>query len=336
MFGLPDVKNYVVIKTPRELRAAKNITISRYIICEDGNVIFIWERSNGQWNKRKYVLFDEDRDRDFDTSGFTAYKQFYAYCGREEVERMKKILSPIPIWESQEQMHYANIDFVGEKIYQPIYEFDANSAFTYGTLQLPSGFDKLKEYMLYLYDKKSNAETKLQRSKYKNLQNYLIGYFARIKQLIRVRSDIILKSNLNIKTRMGEIVDAGGKVYLSNTDSIVTDSIGADIMQRHIGVGVGQFKLSSQTDRLFYQSSNSYQLGDKVVWSGVKYFAQKNTDFFQDKVAQQQGTLVDSFDYCISENKEYRLCRVREGEIKVTVTNTIGELLETKRYRIKE
>ena len=154
--------------------------------------------------------------------------------------------------------------------------------------------------------------------------------------LIRVRSDIILQSNLNIKTRMGEIVDAGGNVYLSNTDSIVTDSIGADIMQRYIGVGVGQFKLSSQTDRLFYQSSNSYQLGDKVVWSGVKYFAQKNTDFFQDKIAQQQGNLVDSFDYCISENEEYRLCRVREGEIKVTVTNTIGELLETKRYRIKE
>lgn len=336
MFNIPDVRNVVVIKTPREFRAATKIISCRYIICEDGNVIFVWTRKGSEWVKNKYILFGEDRDRDFETSGFEAYRKFYSYCGVTEIERMKNALSPIPIWESQEQMHYANIDFVGQKLYQPIYEFDANSAFTYGTLKLPSDFDKLKEYMLMLYDKKKIAATKLERSRFKNLQNYLIGYFAKVKQLIRVRSDVILQSNLNIKKRMGDIVRAGGIVYLSNTDSIVTDDKGAEVMQEYIGDDVGEFKLEQKTDRLFYNSSNSYQLGNKVVWSGVKYFARKNTNIFEDKIAKQDGALIKEIDFYISEDDKYKICRITQGIIVVTVTNLIGELIDIKKYRISE
>lgn len=336
MLNIPDVGNVVVIKTPREFRGATQISACRFIVCEDGNVIFVWNRVNGIWHKHKYVLFGKDKDRDFDTSGFEAYKKFYAYCGKDEIDRMKTALSPIPIWESQEQMHYANIDFVGQKLYQPIYEFDANSAFTYGTLQLPNDFDKLKEYMLKLYDKKAAAETKLERSRFKNLQNYLIGYFAKVRDLVRVRSDIILHSNINIRTCMGAITKSGGNVFLSNTDSIVTDEIGAEVMQKYIGTEVGKFKLEKQTDKLFYRSSNSYQIGDKVVWSGLKYFARENTDVFADRFAQQSGNLVNEVEFCMTENEEYKLCRIETGMVYVTISNSIGELIETKKYRISE
>ena len=82
---------------------------------------------------------------DIETTGNKAYQSFYSYCGKEEIEKMKHILSPIPIWESFEQMHFANYEFSQQKIYKTIYEYDANSSFTFGALQLPDGFNLLKE-----------------------------------------------------------------------------------------------------------------------------------------------------------------------------------------------
>lgn len=336
MISLTSSKNYIVVKNRKELELAKTCDICRYIIWEDNNIIYIWTKQFGKWVKEKYLAFGNDKAKDDETTGLQAYQSFYAYCGKEEIERMKHIFTPIPMWESYEQMHYANIDYIGEKIYQPIYEFDANSAFTYGALQLPKGFELLKEYMVELFEHKKSAQNKITRAKYKNLQNYLIGYFARIKDFVRVRSEIIRASNLNIQLRMAEIVSKKGSVYLSNTDSIITNEIGAEIMEKYKGDGVGQFKLSTFTDRLYYKSPNAYQIGEKVVYSGVKYFARKHTDFFKERYAEQTGSLIQPFDFAIEATDEtyYKLCRVKYGEITVTVVNRIGEKLDTIIYKL--
>ena len=335
MLNLLNTRNVIIAKNSRDVIEAKNEPLSRFIVLEDSNIIFVWHKERASWVREKYVMCDEDRDKDFDTSGFKAYREFYKYCGKEEVERMKNILSPIPMWESFEQLHYFNIDYSCQKINKNIYEFDANSSFTYGALQLPNGFDILKEYMYMLYEKKSNAVNKLDRSRYKNMQNYLIGYFAKIKQFIRVRSDIICKSNFNINIKMAEIQKNKGVVFLSNTDSIVTDDYGAEVMQKYIGTDVGQFKLSAKTDRLYYESSNAYQIGQKVVWSGLKYFARKETDIFNDRRAKQYGNLIEGFDYIKSQETGFSLCKVRAGEIRVEITNLIGEHIGTKTFKIK-
>lgn len=311
--------------------------LCRYIIREAGNIIYIWHRANGRWNKTKYVAFGESRESDDTVTGIKAYQQFYAYCGKEDIERMKAVYTPIPRWESYEQMHYANIEHIDEKIYKPIFEFDANSAFTYGTLQLPSDFDLLKEYMTGLFEKKKTSTNQITRSRFKNMQNYLVGYFARITEFVRVRSEIIRASNLNIKMRMAEINSHKGTVYLSNTDSIVTDEAGAEIMQKYLGTDIGEFKLSTLTDRLCYKSSNAYQLGDKIKYSGVGYFARTNIDFFEDRFATQHGKLIVPFDFSIDSEEEYiKLCRVRNGEIEVNITNKIGETVQTKFYKLGE
>ena len=336
MISLLSSRNYIIVKNKKEVELAKACDLCRFIILEDNNIIYIWTRSFGKWVKNKYVAFGKEKEKDEETTGLKAYQSFYSYCGEEEIEKMKHIFKPIPMWESYEQMHYANIEFVGEKIYEPIYEFDANSAFTYGTLKLPDGFELLKEYMIGLYNKKESAINKITRSKYKNLQNFLIGYFARIKDFVRVRSEIIHESNLNIQLRMSEIVKNKGKVFLSNTDSIVTDETGAKVMESYKGNGIGQFKLSTITDKLYYKSSNAYQIGDKIVYSGVKYFARKHTDFFEERYAEQKGSFIQAFDFSIEASEEdyYKLCRVEYGEITVTVVNKIGETIDVIKYKL--
>lgn len=337
MVSLLSSRNYIVVKDKKEAELAKACDLCRFIILEDNNVIYIWIRAFGKWVREKYVVFGDAKEKDEETTGLRAYQSFYYYCGKDEIERMKHIFEPIPMWESYEQMHYANFEYVGEKIFKPIYEFDANSAFTYGALKLPDGFDLLKEYMIELYNKKETAANKITRSKYKNLQNFLIGYFARIKDFVRVRSEIIHESNLNIQFRMAEIVKNKGTVFLSNTDSIVTDEIGAEVMEKYKGNGVGQFKLSTSTDRLYYKSSNAYQLGEKIVYSGVKYFARKHTDFFEERYAEQKGSLIKAFDFAIeaSEKDYHKLCKVEYGEITVTVVNRIGETIDKIKYKIE-
>ena len=337
MYNIFNSRNYIVIKDIKELNSAKNCDLCRFIIFEDNNVIYIWVRAFGKWTKEKYVVFGETKGKDENTTGLKAYQNFYYYCGKEEVERMKKVFPCIPLWESYEQMHYANIDYIGEKIYQDIYEFDANSAFTYGVMQLPEEFNLLKEYMIELYNKKESSTNSITRSKYKNLQNYLIGYFARIKEFVAVRSEIIKRSNENVKLRMAEIVKNKGKVFLSNTDSIITDSVGAEVMGKYYGHNVGQFKLELKTDKLFYKSPNAYQIGEKIVYSGVKYFARKHTDFFEEKYAMQSGSLIRELEFSIDATEEgyKKLCRVSYGEITVTVFNSIGETIETIKYKIK-
>lgn len=332
---LSRARTYIIIKNVKELEIAKQNHLCMHIIYESNNCIYIWNRINSKWIKTVYSVYGKVKELDFETTGLKAYQSFYYYCGAEEVEKMKLILSPIDVWDSYEQMHYANIDFVGQKIYKNIYEFDANSSFTFGVFQLQEGFEKLKEYYDYLYNQKENAKNQLIRSKYKNLQNYLIGYFARVKQFVALRSNIIFNSNMNIVSKMKEIKREGGEVYLSNTDSIVTDDIGNEVMQQYIGTKAGQFKLQIKTDRLFYNSSNSYQIGEKVVYSGVKYFARKYTDFFKELYAEQEGSLVVGYDFDFEyENEEYKnLCRVKNGEIKVKVYNKIGELVDIIIYK---
>lgn len=329
-------RNYIVIKDIDELKDAKKVDLCRHIIYEKSNSIYIWNLDRGKWVKQKYTYFGKNVEEDLETTGLKAYQEFYYYCGKEEVERMKKILRPIPIWESYEQMHYSNIEFSQVKMYKNIYVFDANSSFTYGATRLPSGFDKLIEYLLKLYDKKTEATNKITRSKYKNLQNYLIGYFARIKDFISTRSEIIRNSNTNIRTKMAEIISNKGSVYISNTDSIITDDYGADVMSKYLGSNVGQFKLEQKADRLYYKSANCYQVGDKLKYSGVKYFAKKHTDFFNEEYAEQSGSLIEEFDFMLetSEQSYNRLCCVRYGEIQVTIYNTIGEVINKVIYKI--
>lgn len=335
MFKLTSSSGCIIAKDKADVQLAKDCTLCTHILLELGNTIYLWKNICGRWHYEKYVVFGESKDIDLETTGFKAYQSFYNYCGKEEVEKMKHIFKPIPMWESYEQMHYANFEYSEEKIYKNIYEFDANSAFTYGATKLPDGFELLKEYMLLLYDKKSNTTNKLTRSKFKNLQNYLVGYFARIQDFIRVRSEIIKESNINIQSKMAEIVSKNGVVYLSNTDSIVTDDIGADVMSKYIGVKVGQFKLELKTNKLFYKSPNAYQIGEKVVYSGVKYFARENTDFFNDISAEQYGSLIKEKQFVIyeEEDKLYKLCSLQYGEIKVFRFNILGELLDIKTYK---
>lgn len=336
MSGLLNVRNYILVNSKQELNLAKSCDLCTFIIWEDKNAIYLWTRDGYKWNRTKYIQFGKVNETDETITGRKAYQEFYYYCGKAEVERMKRALSPIPIWESNEQLHFANIEFAGEKIYKNIYEFDANSAFTYGTFQLPDDFNLLKEYMQKLYELKDKSSNRITRSKYKNLQNFLIGYFARIKEFVRVRSEIIKESNLNIQLRMGEVFKNKGIVYLSNTDSIITDDYGAEVLYKYVGKNAGQFKLKQQTKRLFYKSSNAYQIGDKIVYSGMPYFARQHTDFFEEKYATQEGKLVEGFDFKIdrSDDDYLKLCRVRGGEIIVTVCNKIGEEIDKIYYRI--
>lgn len=336
MITLSASRNYIIVKNKKELDEAKKCDLCCHIIWEENNVIRVWDIEFGKWVMRKYVIFDKAIEADNTVSGLKAYQAFYSYCGKEEVERMKTLLRPIPMWESYEQMHYINVDYVGKKLYQDIYVFDANSSFTYGALQLPDGFDIFKEYMLGLYNEKESATNKITRSKFKNLQNFLIGYFTRVKQLIAVRSEIIRESNNNIMSHMGYIRKRGGTCFLSNTDSIVTDSKGAEIMFPLLGDKAGDFKLEQQSDRMFYLSPNIYQIGDKVKHSGVRYFARKHTDFFTDKIASQSGSLIVGSEFQFNlEHAEYnKICKVSFGEIEVTVTNKIGEVLDKIYYKI--
>lgn len=336
MERLINARNYIIVKNKQELSLAKSCDICSFIIWEDKNCIYLWKRNGYKWEKSKYVQFGKDNETDETITGRKAYQEFYHYCGRDEVEKMKSALSPIPIWDSNEQLHFANIDFAQQKIYKNIYEFDANSAFTYGALHLPEEFYLLKEYMQGLFDLKESSTNKITRSKFKNLQNYLIGYFARIKEFVRVRSDIIGNSNNNITTRMAEINKSKGIVYLSNTDSIITDDYGADVMQKYLGNKAGEFKLKQQATRLYYKSSNAYQIGDKVVYSGSPYFARKHTDFFEDKVAIQYGSLVKGFDFRIEASSDdyFKICKVRFDEITVVVCNSLGEEVDRIYYKI--
>lgn len=234
---------YIVAKNIKEVREAKKDNLCQFIILEDNNIIHIWKKCCIDWKYDKYVAFDKDRYRDVETTGLKAYQSFYNYCGKNEVDRMKNVLSPISLIESEEQMHFCNVDYIGEKIYSDIYVFDANSSFTFGVFQLQKEFDIMKEYYSILYDNKKNATNKIIRAKFKNLQNYLIGYFARVSGFISVRSNIIENSNNNIKEKMSKIINNGGVVYLSNTDSIVTDEKGKEVMIDFIGDKAGDFKL---------------------------------------------------------------------------------------------
>lgn len=334
MILLP-TRTYILIKNIKELNEAKQNHLCMHIIYENNNSIYIWNRVKSKWVKSIYTMYGKLKEKDLETTGFKAYQSFYNYCGKEEVEKMKHILEPIDVWDSYEQMHFANMDFAGEKIYKDIYEFDANNSFSYGVTQLQDGFEKLKEYIDVLYNLRLEAKNDITKSKYKNLQNYLIGYFARIKEFVAVRSNIIFNSNDNIISKMREIKQNNGTVYLSNTDSIVTDKNGSEVMKQYVGTKVGQFKLKTHTDRLFYNSSNAYQIGDKVVYSGVKYFARKHTDFFNDKIAEQHGNLIEAydFDFECSDEKYKNICYVKQGKVTVKVYNRIGELVDIIYYK---
>lgn len=310
--------------------------LCRHIIIESGNTIFLYNKYNGKWLKSVYSCYFEPEEKDFSTSGFEAYRLFYDYAGKDEVEKMKSYYNEINIWESFEQFHYYNLEYANEVINNKVYVYDVNSSFTYGALQLPDCFFKLKEYLMILYDKKKLAENKALRARYKNLQNYLIGYFSRVKKLIAVRSQIISKSNSNVKQFIIKIKRKRGKVFLSNTDSITTDEIGRTVLDEYIGSGVGELKLEKTANKFFYKSSNCYQLDDKVIFSGVKTFARKNTDLINGFSAKQYGELIKSYDYELTEKSGgIRLCKVDFSEIKVDIYNILFEKVETKIYKLK-
>ena len=337
MINLPPTRNYIIVKSYKELVKAKQVDLCGYIIWESGCTIRIWERVIGKWVETKYVLFGGKDSSKSEITGHRAYLEFYKYAGANEVEKMKNALSPIDIWDSEEQMHYANFEYAKQKIYKDIYVFDARSSFTYGANQLGGEFDMLKEYLNMHYKLKELAETPEKRAEHKALQNYLIGYFARIKKLIAVRSEIIKESNENIKDKMGKIAKNNGIVYLSNTDSIVTDKAGRDVMVDYLGSEVGCFKLEKTSDRLCYLSPNAYQIGDELKYSGLKYFERKHTNLFEEEYARQEGSLIRPFDFSLDfkNGDYYKICRVEFGQITVTVANALGELIDEFIYKIE-
>lgn len=336
MLKLSSTNNYIIIKNKLELNEAKQCDMCGYIIFEDNNRIYIWKRVYLKWELTKYTFFSNYKEKDLETTGLKAYQSFYDYCGKTEVEKMKHILKPIPMWESCEQIHYANIDYINEKLYEPIYVFDVNSSFTFGTTLLPEGFEPLKDYMINLYNLRKGSKNDITKTKYKNMMNYLIGYFARISEFVSLRSKIIELSNSNIYKHMSKIRKQGGICFLSNTDSIITNEKGAEVMLPIVSNELGKFKLELKTDKLCYKGSNAYQVGDKVVYSGVGYFERKHTDFFTEQKAYSTGTLIKSFNFKINENdKMYtKLCKVTYGEIVVDIYNKIGELINKAIYKI--
>lgn len=334
MQNLSKCRNYIIIKSPKEFDEATKSMLARYIVYERQDYIYIWVKIHGKWIRHTFCTAHDAECTDIKTTGLEAYLRFYNYCGREEVERMKHILPLIQKWDSTEQLHYYNIEFAQDKILRPIFVYDVNSAFTFGTLQLPDGFTPLKSYMTDLYELKKTAKTKLIRSKYKNLQNYLIGYFARIKDFVSTRSEVIKNSNDNVYSKMIEINQNNGIVYLSNTDSIVTDEVGKKVMDKYVSDEVGSFKLEKVATKLCYRSSNAYQIDDKVVYSGVGYYAQLSVNMFEDIFATQNGSLLEGFDFSIEDvpKNEIKLCKVRKSFITVIVRNILGEIIATKKY----
>lgn len=331
-----NIRNYIIIKNIKELNNAKDNPLCCFIIYEEPNKITIWNRFIDKWNISRFSIDGDKVEEEDDTTGLKSYIEFYKYCGKEQVDIMKKVLRPIPIWESEEQMHYSNPKYEDTKIQETIYELDINSSFTYGVLMLPEEFYKFKEYMLLLYDKKKNAESKLTRQKYKNLQNFLIGYLSRIKDFVAVRSKIIENSNRNVIKYMTIASNAGGKVFLSNTDSIITDKVGYNALKKYISNEVGFLKINSVTNKLYYISSNRYQLGNKIVYSGMGYFARKHTDFFNDKIATQKGKFIEPYDFILTEDEENKkVCKIRNGKVIVTVYNKIGEVLSKYIYSME-
>lgn len=330
------IGNYVKVNSFKEVASAMKIDLCRYIVYEGNEYIYAWYRFNGKWYKEKYCAYHEVKDTDEDTKGMDAYLRFYQYCGRDEIERLKRILRPMEIWESEEQLHYSNPEFARTRIEKDIYVVDCNSSFTHGVMQLPDSFDILKEYMLELYNLKASAKTTRERSKYKNLQNFLIGYFARVQAFISLRSEIITNSNDNILTHIRNIKRIGGTVYISNTDSIFTDNIGMDYMSKYIGNGVGEFKLERTASKFIYLSSNAYQLDDKLTYSGLPYLERKHTDLFENRYARKSGQLIVPKDYIdiVSEKEYTKICSLGLGEIEVTVTDPLGEVLEIIKYDI--
>ena len=333
---LPKTRNYIVIKNNSELAPAMKNPICRFIIQERSNSIFLWRKLGREWKFYKFSFFGESVASEDGTSGFLSYQSFYNYCGREEIEKMKKVFPNIEKWESEEQLHYYNPKYSGELLKGKFFELDVNSSFSYGVMQLPSDFIKLKEYMMILYDKKKTAKTKQTRTKYKNMQNFLIGYFFRIKDFVSLRSKIIENSNNAVLDKISEIVENGGHVYLSNTDSIITDEIGYFVMKRYIGEKVGELKLELVSNKLYYESSNCYQIGDKLVYSGVKYFARQHTDLFKKQTATQSGELVRAYDLEIDPLIEdfNNIGKIKESKIIVNVYNSLGEKINEVIYKI--
>jgi len=340
MLKFSNSRNYIIVKDKKELEEAKKCELCMYIIMEKGNVIHLWEYINFKWVKKRYTVFGRDKTTDDITTGTEAYQRFYKYCGKSEIERMKGILKPIQKWESFEQMNYCNLDYLGEHIHKDIFEFDVNSSFGYGATQLPKGFELLSNYMQELYDERLSAPNEFEKARIKNLMVYLVGCFANIKEFVALRSEIIKNSNDNVLEHMIKIRQNGGTVYLSNTDSIVTDEKGAEVMLPIISDKMGDFKLSTFTDKLYYRSPKVYQLGDKVKYSGLTYFARKHTNFFKGYEAREKGNLIEGYDFVISENFEEsiysKLCRVRKGKIIVTVVNQLGEFIEEIEYKLED
>lgn len=337
MLKFTNLRNYIIAESQEDVRDAKQVDLCRHIVLEKDNCIYLYNRNGSKWTIERYVFFGNAKDEDMDVTGLQAYVAFYRYCGKDNIDNMKAQLPIMPIWESNEQLHFYNVKYAREKIYKNIYEFDANSAFTYGVMQLPEEFNMLKDYMQGLYDKKQNAANKKERSHYKKLQNFLVGYFARIKEFVYLRSEIIGNCNKYIKKKMNDVRRNGGTVYLSNTDSIVTDDKGAEVLQKCCGEKVGQFKLEMQADKLRYFSSNAYQIGSKVVYSGVGYFAKRHTDLFEDLYGTQRGSLVYGYDSVLNldEPQYSKLCKVGFGKIEVAVVNALGEPIKKYIYKIQ-
>lgn len=336
MFDCLNSQNYIVISNRLELEQAKNCDLCNYIIEESGNCITIYNRRGFQWNISKFVFFGKSKEKRTIT-GLEAYQNFYKYCGKEYIEKIKNVFSPMEIWASYEQLHFFNSEFSNTLIEEEIYEFDCNSSFSYGAMALSDDFYKLKEYLLMLYENKKKYNEDLEkRTYYKNLQNYLIGYFARIKKFISLRSEIIRLSNNNIYDKMTKIILKKGRVFLSNTDSIITDKIGAEVLSNFLGDDIGEFKLERKENELFYKSSNAYQLGSKLVYSGVSFFAQKHTDLIKGIKADVKGTLIKDYDFFIESITGIKLCRICRSEIIVTTHNRLGEFLGEYIYKLKE
>ena len=181
----------------------------------------------------------------------------------------------------------------------------------------------LLDFVEYEYARKKTS-TKEERDKHKLILNSLIGIMKYHNVFLRIA--VLEYARMYIESLKDE------NTIMQTVDSIVSLTPRPDL---DIGDNLGQFKLEQVANRLYYRSPNAYQLGDKIVYSGVQYFAKKHVDLFNEISATQEGSLIRGFNFVIDENKEYtKVCEVEYGEITVKQYNFLGELINTFKYKV--
>lgn len=128
--------------------------------------------------------------------------------------------------------------------------------------RFPAMESPYKKFVAKYYKGKKNAKTKQERQNYKDILNFLVGYWQRKNCFLR--STIVERQNRRISYFIHKYKD---HVIYSNTDSIVSD-IHIPEIEQDIGDEVGQWKVEDRGEVALM--NNGYQWkGEKPKISGM-------------------------------------------------------------------